>query len=228
MRMKKRLFCLLLALVLSAGVLPLSAAAVNAPAYALADYVDLDADAWYAQGVGYCLAHDLMVGAGGGARRFAPNETLTRAQAVATLWRMEGRPGAGLAMQYVDVPEGVWYEEAVRWGLTSRTMEGDSISRFMPDEPVTREQLVTALWRYARYRNGTVPILPNAEYQNCSDKSDVSVYAVEAMQWACGLGLLYGGGNRESGFWLKPAQPTSRAEAATILMRFCLDLGVYE
>lgn len=217
----KRIAAALLALVMSVGVLPLPARAATA----FDDYVDLDKNVWYAPGVGYCIEKNVMAGQG---TRFEPYAKMTRAQLAATLWRMAGKPEVGLSMQFVDVDEAMWYAEAVRWTLSTEILVGDSIARFMPDEPVTREQLITALWRCARYLNGFVPDLGDDEYRRYSDAGEVSDYAREAMCWACAMGVISGDGDRTGRVWLNPAYYATRAEVATILMRFCLDMGLYE
>ena len=220
---RKRLGALLAALV--------CALALAAPARAaepLESFADLDAGAWYAPGVRFCLKHELMAGYGNRIRIFAPNVAMTRAQLVTILWRMEGKPETGLTMQYTDVAEDIWYAPAARWATAEGLMTGYTVLQFAPDDPVTREQFAAILWRYARYRGGALPQLDDPAYERYGDRDEVSEYAEEAMRWACGMGIVTGMGSEAKGYWLMPWGNTSRAAAATMLMRFCLDLGIYE
>lgn len=222
--MKKRILSALLALLLCAAALPVPARAADT----LEGYSDLEADAWYASGVRYCLDHGLMSGIGQRKRLFAPDAPVTRSQLAATLWRMEGEPETGLTMQYTDVPEDAWYAPAVRWAMAEGVMTGYSVLIFAPDDPVSREQLAEILWRYAAYRNGSVPAVDAPQYELYGDRGEVSEFADEAMRWACGLGIISGLGSETKGYWLMPWGPSSRAVVATMLMRFCLDMGIFE
>ncbi len=221
--MRRRILSALLALLLCAA-LPVPARAADS----LECYADLDADAWYAPGVRFCLGHGLMAGYGNRIKLFAPNGPMTRAQLAATLWRMEGEPETGLTMQYTDVPEDIWYAEAVRWAMAEDVMAGYSVLTFAPDDPVTREQFAAILWRYAARRNGAVPVIEDPEYELYGDRGEVSDFADEAMRWACGMGIIAGMGSETKGYWLMPWGPCSRAVVATMLMRFCLDMGIFE
>lgn len=222
-RMGKRITALLLALALCAGLAPRALAAES-----LETFADLDADAWYAPGVRFCLKNDLMNGYGNRIRVFEPNKPMTRAQFVTILWRMAGKPKTGLAMQYNDVPESMWYADAVRWALAEDVMSGYTTITFAPDDPVTREQIAVLLWRYAKWLNGSVPSVGDADYLSYGDSKEVSAYAAEAMEWACGMGIITGYRDKKGKLWLMPWGNSSRAVVATMLMRFCLDLGIYE
>lgn len=221
---QKRILALLLALALSAGTAPCALAAES-----LADYVDLDRGAWYMPGVRYCLNHELMSGYRNFGMHFEPNMPMTRAQFATILWRMEGEPKAGLAMQYADVAEDIWYAEAVRWALASDIMGGYSVRTFAPDDPVTREQIAAILYRYAQYRSGgALPSISDPGYAQYGDRNEVSDYAAEGMEWACAMGIVMGLQDKHGNAWLMPWGNSSRAAVATMLMRFCLDMGIYE
>lgn len=222
-RAKKRMAALLLALALCVGAAPRARAAES-----LERFADLDRSAWYAPGVRFCLKNDLMNGYGNRIRIFEPNKPMTRAQFVTILWRMAGEPETGLAMQYNDVPEGQWYTEAVRWALAEDVMSGYTAATFGPEDPITREQIAVLLWNYAKWLNGSVPKVTDAGYENYGDRSEVSPYAREAMEWACALGIVTGYRDDRGEVWLMPWGNSSRAVVATMLMRFCLDLGIYE
>lgn len=221
---QKRIIALLLALVLSAGAAPCALAAES-----LESYADLDRSAWYAPGIRYCLKHDLMNGYGQRIKLFGPDAAMTRAQFATILWRMDGEPKAGLAMQYTDVPEGIWYEEAARWALASDVMGGYTVLTFAPDDSITREQIAAILWRYAKYRaGGELPTVTDPSYEQYGDRNEVSDYAAEAMEWACALGIVAGMQDKRGDVWLMPWGKSSRAVVATMLMRFCIDFGVYD
>ena len=222
-RLHKRILAAALALALSAGMAPCA----FAEDYSLESYSDLNRNAWYVQGVRYCLEKGLMVGYGNVVKLFEPEEAMTRAQLVTILWRMEGEPVIGLTMQYTDVPEGIWYEEAARWALSADVMGGTTLLTFAPDTEITREQLAAILWRYAQYLNGGfLPVVSDASYWDFKDSGKVSDYAAEAMEWAYGLGIITGQRDESGADVLVPWGKSSRAVTATILMRFCLDMGI--
>ena len=197
-------------------------------AYRYEDYADLEPGAWYEESVRYCLDRELMVGSGTARLRFYPHESMTRSQLVTILWRMDGQPVTGLAMQYVDVADSAWYAEAARWALAEHLMEGFTAAIFAPNEPVTREQLVSILWHYAEHRNGhPLDKAPASLYERSSDRDKVSPYAVEAMRWACSTGIVAGEWGRTGTVWLRPAALADRAAVAATLMRYCHNLVVY-
>lgn len=192
----------------------------------LADYRDLNPQSWYAPGVRYCIENDLMQGRGKNVRYFDPGEAVTRAQLVTILWRMSGEPVTGLAMQYNDVPEDKWYTEAVRWALAEDIMAGYSPVTFAPNDAVTRQQLAMVLWRYAQYLNGYVPTFALEGLANYRDYAEVSEYAIDAVLWADGMGIMTGVRAKDGGEDLLPHAEATRSATATILMRFCLDMGL--
>lgn len=220
-RAVKRMAALLLALVLCAGAAPHARAAGS-----LESYADLDRNAWYAPGIRFCLKNGLMNGYGNRIRIFEPNKPMTRAQFVTILWRIAGEPRAGLEMQYNDIPEGQWYTEAARWALAEDVMSGYTAATFAPEDPITREQIAVLLWRFAQWLNGPIPAVADASYADYGDRGEVSAYAREAMEWACALGIITGYRDDRGEVWLMPWGNSSRAVVATMLMRFCLDLGL--
>ena len=175
----------------------------------MADFSDLDRDAWYHDGIHYCLEEGLMVGIG--ENTFAPNGTSTRAMIVAILWRMEGSPEAGASISYDDVKTGDWYAEAVRWADEEDVVAGYGNGLFGPNDPITRQQLAAILWRYmgSPVSDGSLSAFV--------DQKEISGWALPAMTWAVEQGLMVGDdGNR-----LNPQGQATRAEAATMLMHFC-------
>ena len=176
-------------------------------------FTDIDPNAWYFGGVAYCLQNGLMDGVS--ETRFAPNGSVTRAQLVTMLWRLEKQPGVNYAMSFTDVAAEKWYTEAVRWAASEQLVDGVSEGSFAPDAPLTREQLVTILWRYAKYKGYDVSIGEDTNILSYDDAFDVASYAVPAMQWACGAGIITGANGK-----LLPKDTTSRAQIAVILQRF--------
>lgn len=113
----------------------------------LSGFSDLDADAWYHDGIHYCLDEGLM--AGTGSVIFAPDAATSRAMIVTILWRLQGCPEAAGAAAFTDVAPGAWYAGAVAWAVSEGIAEGYDDGSFRPDDAITREQLAAMLWRYA-------------------------------------------------------------------------------
>lgn len=177
----------------------------------LAAYTDLDTEAWYHDGIHYCLEEGLMNGTGDGL--FSPDATLTRAQAVTVLWRLENEPAVNDTMSFADVAEEQWYSEAVRWAASEKLVEGYSDTEFGTGDAITREQLAAILSRYAAYKGYDVSA--DGDLGVFTDASEISDWAYEAMQWAYGVGLMEG----DAGI-LNPTGDTRRCEFATMMMRF--------
>ncbi|MBP3634698.1 MAG: InlB B-repeat-containing protein [Oscillospiraceae bacterium] len=180
-------------------------------------YTDLDRYAWYHDGVHFCLENDLMNGIS--SNRFDSNGTTTRAMIVTILWRLEGEPVVNYAMDFSDVAANMWYTEAIRWAASEGIVEGYG-DTFGPNDSITREQMAAIMWRYAKYKGHDVSVGENTNILSYDDAFDVAEWAIPAMQWACGADLING---VESGraVYLKPADNTTRAQAAAILHRFC-------
>ncbi len=182
-----------------------------APVCLAEDFVDVDTKQWYHEGVCYVLRNGLMEGKGNGL--FAPNANLTRAELVTVLYRMAGEPSVeGLEHPFADVAAGTWYTDAVIWAYNAEVVKGISETAFAPNANITREQIATILYRYAGAEG--------AEENNLkgfSDAGAVSGWAVEAMNWAVSVGLINGMDETT----LAPQGNATRAQIATILMRYC-------
>lgn len=148
---------------------------------------------------------------------FAPNNAMTRAMLVQVLYRMQGSPEAG-SSTFTDVADSAWYAKAVAWASENGIVNGSN-GRFDPNGLLTREQLAAILWRYAQYEGRDVSVGENTNILSYDDAQDISSYAVPSMQWACGAGLLEGSSGK-----LMPKSTTTRAQAATVLVRY-LDEG---
>ena len=169
---------------------------------------------WFAADVEYVTANGLMNGVGDGTQ-FGPNMNTTRGMIVTILWRMEGQPEAKSAAQFSDVTAGAYYDKAVVWASEKGIVNGYGAT-FGPNDNITREQFATILFRYAQYKGYDVSVGEDTNILSYADAFSVSEYAIPAMQWACGAGLINGIGDT-----LQPAGVASRAQAAAILHRFC-------
>ena len=178
------------------------------------EFGDVPASAWYVSAVNYAVSHGLMNGTG--TNTFEPESTMTRAMLVTVLWRYAGAPKPG-ANPFTDVPNGKWYTDAVAWAAENGVVNGVGDGKFEPDGSVTREQMATILYRYAQKVG--IDTSKHTELSAFPDASRVSAYAREPMQWIVAEGVI--GGSRENGQdWLNPQGNATRAEVATILMRF--------
>ena len=130
------------------------------------------------------------------------------------LHRLEGQPAAGEAA-FSDVPAGQWYTEAVAWAAANSIVNGVSDTTFAPNDPVTREQMAAILYRYAQYKG--YDVTASGDLSGYTDAGAIRPYAEAAMAWANGAGLITG----VSDTTLQPRGNSTRAQVATILMRFC-------
>lgn len=146
---------------------------------------------------------------------FEPNTKLTRAMFVTILHRIDGEPEAG-ACVFTDVADGTYYEKAVAWANENGIVKGMSETEFDPDAYITREQMSTVLYRYAGYKGIDTSVGKDTNILSYEDYSEISGYAVEAVQWSVGSGLILG----KSDTTLNPSDNATRAEAATVFMRF--------
>lgn len=176
-------------------------------------FIDVDEDAWYADAVRYVYEHDLMAGYGGDL--FGPNDELSRAQFCQIIYNMEDPPAVTGSSAFTDVADGAWYANVVTWAAENGIVVGYGGGLFGPEDNITREQFAAILYRYAQAKGyGTTASFDLSAY---GDVSDVSAWAISAMQWACGAGIIKG----TSPNTLEPQGNATRAQAATMLQRFC-------
>ena len=176
-------------------------------------FIDVDEDAWYADAVRYVYEHDLMAGYGGDL--FGPNDELSRAQFCQIIYNMEDPPAVTGSSAFTDVADGAWYANAVTWAAENGIVVGYGGGLFGPEDNITREQFAAILYRYAQAKGyGTTASFDLSAY---GDVSDVSAWAISAMQWACGKDIIIG----TSPTTLAPQGTATRAQAATMLQRFC-------
>lgn len=178
---------------------------------------DVPTDAWFVDAVRYVSENELMQGTSG--KRFDPNGTMTRAMLVTVLWRYAGRPESG-SSHFTDVPEGEWYAKAVAWAAEEGIVRGVTRDIFDPAGNVTREQMAAILYRYTSKTGSDTSA--QGDLSGFADQSAMETYAVEAMRWAVAEGIIHGtvkGGQ----LCLLPKGNATRAEVATILMRYIED-----
>ena len=138
---------------------------------------------------------------------------------VTVLYRLEGEPVVNYAMSFEDVVADQWYTEAIRWATSEKIVEGYGNGKFGTNDAITREQFVTIMFRYAKYKGYDVSIGENTNILSYDDAFDVASWAIPAMQWACGESLIQGiaDGSKMN---LAPQDNATRAQAASILQRF--------
>ncbi len=175
-------------------------------------YNDVTAGDWFTPDVIYVTLTGLMNGTGDG---FSPNNNINRAQLVTVLYRMAGEPEVTGENPFTDVPDGQWYTDAVLWAAENNITDGTSETTFSPNDALTREQMATFFYRFANFEAGE-PIEVTGDLSGYTDADLVADYAVDAMTWAVGEGVISGIGNNT----LAPDNTASRAQMATVLTRY--------
>ena len=179
-----------------------------------APFTDVDTAKWYHLPVDYVLTHKMMNGVS--SRAFAPNANLTRGMLVQILHNLEGKP-KGTAANFSDVQADAWYAEAVGWAASNKVVTGYADGTFRPNAAVTREQAAAILYRYAQSKGIDVSVGENTNILSYVDVQQASEYAIPALQWAVGAGVL----NGKNGGRLAPTGTATRAEIAAIMQRWC-------
>ena len=174
-------------------------------------FVDVPAGAYYYDAVLWAAEGGIVTGTD--AVHFSPDASCTRAQLVAFLWRASGKPVVNYAMNFNDVDSGTYYAEAVRWAASEKVAEGTTAETFAPDAAVTRAQVVTMLYRFAKAQ-GMDTTQGGMAIREFDDFDAVPAYALEAMDWAVNAGVLKGDNNR-----LLPQDNCTRAQIVTMLYR---------
>jgi len=182
-----------------------------------AKFNDVDSSKWYHESIDYVVSHGLMKGTGSSA--FSPDLTTSRGMIVTILWRLESKPDAGVC-PFTDVEAGSYYEQAIAWAAENGIVNGFGPTIFRPDDTITREQFAAILYRYAKnYKGYDVSASENIDILSYNDAFAISEYALPAMQWACGAGLMNGSNGS-----LLPDNGATRAQAAALLHRFCIKI----
>ncbi len=194
----------------------------SCPSYGLHDVAG--PDYWAHKGIDYCVRNRLMSGVGAGT--FSPDTACTRAQIVKILYNLSGNQTdySYYYLPFTDVAPGAWYYNAVAWAYCNDVTSGTSATMFTPNAAITRQQLVTFLYRY------TVKYAPEftgnaAPISAFPDAGSVANWAYAAMSWAVGNGLIQGNAHDNGLDYLDPNGSATRAQTATIIMRYCQLIG---
>ena len=194
----------------------------SCPSYGLHDVAG--PDYWAHKGIDYCVRNRLMSGVGAGT--FSPDTACTRAQIVKILYNLSGNQTdySYYYLPFTDVAPGAWYYNAVAWAYCNDVTSGTSATTFTPNAAITRQQLVTFLYRY------TVKYAPEftgnaAPVSTFPDAGSVANWAYAAMSWAVGNGLIQGNAHDNGLDYLDPNGSATRAQTATIIMRYCQLIG---
>ena len=182
----------------------------------IAVFWDADPKAWYHDGMHYVLEQGLM--AGYSPHHFGPENPITRATIVTILWRLSGQPASGQRLIFSDVEGGQWYTEAIRWAVETGVASGYRPRLFGTGDPITREQLASLLYKYARAQGGRFTGVWPAAGTKSSERG-VSDWAADAMAWAEANGMIEMAPGRTTR--RLPQDPTSRAETAVMLTHLC-------
>ena len=175
-------------------------------------FADVSGSDWFYNDVRYVYEKGIMDGTG--ADRFSPNAPLTRAMIVTILYRMDGSPAMSGASDFKDVDSNKWFAKAVAWAAANGIVNGYGSGLFGPNDPVTREQLAAILYRYAVY-GGMTAVTLEENLGSFADTAQLSAYAIQAMNWAVGQGLINGSGSN-----LVPKAQATRAQVAAIIHRY--------
>lgn len=182
----------------------------------LLHFTDASADEWYAESVKYVYEKGMMSGTS--ATTFSPNATTTRGMLISILHRLDGEKSAPAAA-FTDVPAEQWYANAVNWAVANGIAGGYGNGKFGAENVITREQMAAILYNFAKYKGYDLSAKGNLTA--FTDHAQLGGYASEAMQWANGAGLITG----TSATTLAPTGSATRAQAASILMRFCENIA---
>ena len=175
-------------------------------------FTDVHETDWFYNDVLFVYEEGLFAGTSD--TTFSPNTSMTRAMLVTVLYRLEGEPTVYGRSGFSDVQYNGYYEDAVTWAADNGIVNGTSTTTFSPNANVTREQMAAILYRYAAYWE--LDVSAEADLSAYEDASSVSAYAQAAMQWAVANGVI----NGTSATTLEPAGTATRAQAATVLVRF--------
>jgi len=197
MKLKKRLFTI------TAVLIALTTSIVYAEE--VTGFSDIDDNSVYAEAIKYCKDNDLM--AGTSQIEFSPNENTSRAMLVTILYRNSGSPLVMGNTVFQDVEQGSWYCEAVNWAAETGIVSGVDSTRFAPNDLLTKEQIISVIYRMAGSPKSDTELAFN-------DENDISYYAHDAVKWACENNIINNSGN------FAPKEYVTRGEMANILYRY--------
>lgn len=180
----------------------------------ISKYTDSDANAWYHDAVHYILESNVMNGIS--SDKFAPNSETTRAMVATILHRIDGETAASTASSFKDIVSGSYYEKAVDWAAENGVVKGYDDETFGPGDAVTREQMVTMLYRYAQYKKLDTAAAEKSDISAYKDAESISSYAQTAVKWAYGTGIIKGRSDTQ----LAPKANITRAEIAQMIKNY--------
>ena len=176
------------------------------------NFTDVEENGWYHTGVDFMVKNGFMNGVADDA--FDVDGNLTRAQLVTILYRIAGEPESTATNPFADVADGQWYTNAVIWAAENGIVKGVNTTTFAPNDQITREQIATILFRYAKAEK------VEGKLAGFPDAGEVSDYAADAMAWAVEQGLINGISESDGKTYLAPQETATRAQIAVILMRY--------
>ena len=176
------------------------------------NFTDVEENGWYHTGVDFMVRNGFMNGVADDA--FDVDGNLTRAQLVTILYRIAGEPESTATNPFADVADGQWYTNAVIWAAENGIVKGVNTTTFAPNDQITREQIATILFRYAKAEK------VEGKLAGFPDAGKVSDYAADAMAWAVEQGLINGISESDGKTYLAPQETATRAQIAVILMRY--------
>lgn len=182
------------------------------------DFEDIAANSWYRDAVNYVVTLGIFNGID--AKSFAPEMSMTRGMLATVLYRLAGDSAAEGTMVFSDVAAGAYYYDAVIWANQNGIVNGTSAYTFEPDSPVSREQAISMIYRYAKWTDADTKVSNDAAALMFGDYNSISVYAQTAVGWAFEKSILTGDGNGR----MNPQSDVSRAEVSAMLMRFAQKL----
>ena len=200
----KRALCLTLAILMLLSLTP--------AAYAAHPFTDVESGKWYTPYVEYCYENGLMNGTGD--TTFAPNTKMNRAMVVTVVHRLAGSASPTTSSPFVDVPLGSYYDNAVCWCYERGVTTGTSETEFSPMKDISRQELVTFFYRYAKAIR--LDVSNSADLSSYKDNTEVAGWAADAMAWAVAEGIVNGVGDNS----LAPKNTATRAECAVVIQRF--------
>ena len=165
-------------------------------------FVDVNTSDWYYEAVTYCNSHNLMTGTG--LRTFTPKGTMTRAMLATVLWSREGKPAVDVNGPFTDVSTTIWFNQ--------------------PVVNITREQMVTFLYKYAKYKGYDTSINSNLS-DHYADREEIAVWAKEPVEWALENGLMEGSNMKDGTRRIRPRSDILRCENAQVMMKFSKKYG---
>ena len=175
---------------------------------------DLDISLWYHFDTDYVLENGIFKGTY--EKLFSPDDDMTRAMMVTVLYRMEKEPAVNRSVPFADVEMDEYYANAVTWAEQNGITEGYSETEFAPYDSITREQIAAIMFRYAKFKGYDISVGENTNILSYEDYDQISEYAIPAMQYAVGSGMIVG----RTEATLNPLESASRVEIAAMLHRF--------